>query len=57
MRRLDGNELVPEGGMALAEALKRNTSLEYPESAALPSNPPDHAFNPHSMHPRCTRSF
>ena len=29
--------------MALAEALKSNTTLEWLESAALPSNPPAHA--------------
>ena len=34
--RLVGNELGPEGGMALAEALKSNTTLEYLMSAALP---------------------
>ena len=39
-RRLGDNELGPEGGMALAEALKSNTTLEKLESAALPSNPP-----------------
>ena len=37
------NKLGPEGGMALAEALKSNTTLETLESAALPSNPPAHA--------------
>ena len=33
---LESNELGPEGGMALAEALKSNTALERLESAALP---------------------
>ena len=46
--RLNYNELGPEGGMALAEALKSNTTLEFLESAALPSNTPAlaqlHAF-------------
>ena len=40
VRRLYGNELGPEGGMALAEALKSNTTLETLGFAALPSNPP-----------------
>ena len=40
MRSLNDNKLGPEGGMALAEALKSNTTLEYLESADLPSNPP-----------------
>ena len=39
MRSLGGNRLGPEGGMALAEALKSNTTLEYLMSAFLPSNP------------------
>ena len=43
MRRLEGNKLGPEGGMALAEALKSNTTLEILTSAALRSNPPAHA--------------
>ena len=43
LRRLTCNELGPEGGMALAEALKRNTTLERLGSAALPSNPLAHA--------------
>ena len=30
-----GNELGPEGGMALAEALRSNTTLKKLESAAL----------------------
>ena len=57
MRRLDANKLGPKGGMALAEALKSNTTLKELESAALRSNPPAHAFIHRSMHPRCTRSF
>ena len=44
MRRLGGNKLGREGGMALAEALKSNTTLEDLESAALPSNPLAHAL-------------
>ena len=36
VRSLNGNKLGPEGGMALAEALKSNTTLEYLMSAALP---------------------
>ena len=43
MRSLGGNKLGPEGGMALAEALKSNTTLETLRSAALPSNPPTYA--------------
>ena len=43
VRRLCDNELGPEGGMALAEALKSNTTLKELKSAALPSNPPAHA--------------
>ena len=39
MRRLGYNKLGPEGGMALAEALKRNTHLKKLKSAALCSNP------------------
>ena len=31
--------LGPEGGMAIAEALKSNTALKKLESAALQSNP------------------
>ena len=46
MRRLESNELGPEGGMALAEALKSNTTLKSLESAALPSNPLAHTFGP-----------
>ena len=38
--------------MALAEALKSNTTLKELRSAALPSNPPAHALRPHSMHAR-----
>ena len=44
MRRLTSNELGPEAGMAFAEALKSNTSLESLWSAALLSNPPTHAL-------------
>ena len=33
--RLGYNKLGPEGGMALAEALKRNTHLKKLKSAAL----------------------
>jgi hypothetical protein len=40
------NKLGPEGGMALAEALKSNTTLKTLLSAALPSNPPAHAARP-----------
>ena len=39
MRRLDKNELGPEGGKALAEALKSNTALKTLWSATLQSNP------------------
>ena len=46
MRRLPKNNLGPEGGMALAEALKVNTTLKRLESAALPSNPLAHASGP-----------
>ena len=46
LRSLQFNELGPEGGMALAEALKSNTTLKTLESAALPSNPPAHAARP-----------
>ena len=35
---LGANKLGPEGGMALAEALKSNTALEELRSAALPLN-------------------
>jgi hypothetical protein len=43
--------------MALAEALKSNTTLETLGSAALPSNPPTtHAFSFNSVHPCCTLS-
>jgi hypothetical protein len=54
LRSLGGNDLGPEGGMALAEALKSNTTLTELRSAALPSNPPAHALRPHSMDARCT---
>ena len=40
VRRLDSNKLGSEGGMALAEALKSNTTLKKLTSAALPLNPP-----------------
>ena len=43
VRRLSLNDLGPEAGMAFAEALKSNTTLETLRSAALPSNPPAHA--------------
>ena len=36
LRSLGGNGLGPKGGMALAQALKSNTTLEKLESAALP---------------------
>ena len=52
VRRLSLNELGPEAGMAFAEALKSNTTLEYLESAALPLNPPVHAL---WLHPYCPR--
>ena len=45
MRRLHWNKLGPKGGMALAEALKSNNTLEYLVSAALPSNPPAHVHS------------
>jgi hypothetical protein len=54
LRSLGRNKLGHEAGMALAEALKSNTTLTELESAALPSNPPAHALRPHSMHARCT---
>ena len=44
VRRLEVNNLGPEGGMALAEALKSNSTLKELGSAALPSNPPTHAL-------------
>ena len=46
MRRLNDNNLGPEAGMALAEALKSNTTLKELLSAALPSNPPARASRP-----------
>ena len=55
VRSLNGDYLGPEGGMALAEAVKSNTTLETLESAALQSNRPAHTFSPYSTHPRCTR--
>ena len=46
VRRLEFNKLGPEGGMALAEALKSNNTLEHLGSAA-----------PHRTHTRpCTAS-
>ena len=42
LRSLYGNNLGPAGGMAIAEALKGNTTLKTLMSAALPSNPPAH---------------
>ena len=45
VRRLHWNKLGPKGGMALAEALKSNNTLEYLVSAALPSNPPAHVHS------------
>ena len=57
MRRLRDTKLGPKGGMALAEVLKSNTTLETLESAALPSNPLAHTFSPHSTHVLCTCSF
>ena len=50
VRRLQRNKLGPEGGMALAEALKSNTTLEHLWSAALPSNPLAHAQPRASVH-------
>ena len=50
MRSLENNKLGPEAGVALAEALKGNTTLNRLLSAALPSNPLAHAFSPLSMH-------
>jgi len=50
LRSLENNELDPDAGMALAEALKSNTTLNTLLSAALPSNPLAHAFSPNSMH-------
>ena len=44
MRRISFNKLGPEAGIALAEALKSNTTLEWLGSAALSSNPPTHAL-------------
>ena len=40
--------------MAIAEALKENTTLTSLESAALPLNPLAHALRPDSTHARCT---
>ena len=56
VRRLQRNKLGPEGGMALAEALKSNTTLKELGSAALPSIPLVHAFSPRSAHACCTCS-
>jgi len=50
VRRLNFNKLGPEGGMALAEALKRNKTLEELGSAALPSKPLAHAQRHASVH-------
>ena len=50
VRRLGYNKLGPEGGMALAEALKSNTTLEELWSAAQPSNPFAHAQPHASVH-------
>ena len=50
VHRLGANNLGPEAGMALAEALKSNTTLRTLESAALPSNPPSHAQGHASVH-------
>ena len=50
VRSLENNKLGPEAGVALAEALKGNTTLNRLLSAALPSNPLAHAFSPLSMH-------
>ena len=43
LRSLGTNELGPEAGMALAEALQSNKTLKKLKSAALPSNSPAHA--------------
>ena len=43
VRSLNSNNLGPEGGMAIAEALKENTTLKTLVYAALPLNPPAHA--------------
>ena len=43
LRSLFANNLGPAGGMAIAEALKSNTTLTSLGSAALSSNPPAHA--------------
>ena len=43
LRSLMMNKLGPEGGMALIEALRGNTTLTFLWSAALPWNPPAHA--------------
>ena len=50
LRSLENNELDPDAGMALAEALKSNITLNTLLSAALPSNPLALAFSPNSMH-------
>ena len=47
VRSLGWNQLGPEGGMALAEALKSNTTLKGLRSVALPSNLLAHA----QLHP------
>ena len=55
MRSLVYNKLGTEGGMALTEALKSNSTLKELRSTALPWNPRADAFSPHSVHPRCPR--
>ena len=57
LRSLENNKLGPEGGMALAEALKKNKTLKTLGSAALPSNPLAHASRPYSKQARCTCPF
>eukprot|EP00964_Phaeocystis_antarctica_P114315 scaffold78295_cov57-Phaeocystis_antarctica.AAC.1 len=61
VRSLDGNKLDPVAGMALAEALKGNTTLTSLKSAALPSNPLARASRPQqharSLHPPFSPSF
>ena len=51
LRSLHYNNLGPAGGMALAEALKGNTTLTSLKSAALPSNPLARASRALGMHP------
>eukprot|EP00964_Phaeocystis_antarctica_P073629 scaffold45193_cov43-Phaeocystis_antarctica.AAC.6 len=57
VRSLDENQIGPEGGMAVAEALKVNKTLKTLRSAALPSNPLAHASRPYSKQARCTCPF